>query len=201
MRQAATVGGTRPPETNVSAAPGGRKDAFREEALPHLDALYGMGLRLTGGDEAGAQDLVQTTMLRAFRSWDSYENGTDCRAWLMAILRNAYFSGHRKRQRRPRRAPYDEVAERSVEPEVRGRTPEEAFFLERLDGRITAAIEDLPERFRTPLILCDLQDLSYHEIADELEIPVGTVRSRLHRARRRVKRTLLERAPDLAPSS
>lgn len=171
-----------------------KRDDFGEEALVHLDALYGLALRFAGGDEADAQDLVQETILRAWRSWDSYERGTNCRAWLMTILRHTFIGDFRRRQRRPYPVDYDDAEEWGIWPQLREQDPEGRFFDHVIDDRIVEAIEGLPSKYRVPLVLSDLQGLHYQEIAEELEIPVGTVKSRLHRARRRLQNELYEYA-------
>lgn len=175
----------------------GRKEGFTEEALPHLDRLYGRALQLTGGDEARSKDLVQTTMLRAYRAWDSYENGTDCKAWLMTILRNAFLNRGSRRSRRPDRVNFEDLAERAPEPTLRTGDPERAFWAERLDADVARAIEELPEQFRTVLVLADLHDRSYPEIASSLDIPLGTVKSRVHRARTRIEDALRDYAREM----
>lgn len=179
-----------PPSGAVSA----KRESFEAEALVHLDALYGLALRLTGGDEAEAQDLVQESILRALRSWDSYELGTNCRAWLMTILRNTFINDFRRRQRHPSPVDYDDVEERPIWPQLREEDPEAGFFDRIVDDRIVEAIEGLPEEFRIPLVLSDLEGLGYREIADQLDIPIGTVKSRLYRGRRRLQHELYEYA-------
>lgn len=171
-----------------------KRSEFEEEALVHLDALYGRALRLTGGDEARSEDLVQDTVLKAWRAWDSYETGTNCRAWLLTILRNAFINEFRSRKSRPDPVDYDDIAERPSSSQLREEDPEGAFFEQLVDDRIVEAIEALPDTFRVPLVLSDLEGLSYGEIAAQLDIPVGTVKSRLHRARGRLKEELYEYA-------
>lgn len=174
-----------------------RTQEFESEALPHLDALYGLALRLTGGDESAAQDLVQETMLRAYRAWDSFELGSNCRSWLMTILRNTFINDYRKRKTRPASVNYDEVAERPVFMDANDADPEGRFFTRIIDREVISAIERLPVDFRIPLVLADVEGLGYQEIADLLEVPVGTVKSRLFRARRRLQRELYEYAIEM----
>lgn len=171
-----------------------KRSEFEEEALVHLDALYGRALRLTGGDEARSEDLVQETVLKAWRAWDSYETGTNCRAWLLTILRNAFINDFRSRKSRPDPVDYDDIAERPSSSQLREEDPEGAFFEQLVDDRIVEAIEALSDTFRVPLVLSDLEGLSYGEIAEQLDIPVGTVKSRLHRARGRLKEELYDYA-------
>lgn len=171
-----------------------KRSEFEEEALVHLDALYGRALRLTGGDEARSEDLVQETVLKAWRAWDTYESGTNCKAWLMTILRNSFMNEFRRRKNRPAPVDYDDVEERPVWSQLHQEDPAGEFFDRIVDDRVVEAIEGLPETFRVPLVLSDLEGLSYDEIAEQLEVPVGTVKSRLHRARRRLQGELYEYA-------
>lgn len=173
-----------------------RRESFEREGLVHMDDLHGLALRLTGGDEARSEDLVQTTYLRAWRRWDRYEAGTNCRAWLMTILRNTFINEYHARGRRPTSVDYDDVKERSVFEGLGVDDPEARFFENLVDDRITRAIEDLPEEFRLPLVLSDLEGLSYPEIAETLELPLGTVKSRLFRARRRLQGELYDYAKE-----
>lgn len=173
------------------ARPGeAKRSAFEREALAHLDTLFGLALRLTGGDEARSEDLVQEAILRAWKSWDSYREGTNCRAWLMTILRNEFISSFRRSKRRPARVEFAEVEERSVFMDVGEEDPEGEFFERIVDDAVTEAIQALPDEFRIPLILSDLEGFGYQEIAEMVDIPVGTVKSRLFRARRRLQRQL-----------
>lgn len=176
-----------------------KRAEFEAEALVHLGALRGLALRLTGGDGARSDDLVQEAVLRAFRSWDRYETGTNCRAWLMTILRNAFLSEFRKRRARPSSVGLDEASqmpEEPVFPRLRDEVedPEEAFFGRLIDREVVEAIESLEAEFRVPLVLSDLEGMSYREVAEVLDVPVGTVKSRLFRARRRLQNRLYEYA-------
>jgi RNA polymerase sigma-70 factor (ECF subfamily) len=175
-----------------------RLRSFEEEALPHLDAVYRFALRLTGAT-ADAEDLVQETFLRAYRSWDQYTPGTSAKSWLFTICRNTFLR-QRERERR-----HDEVVERAVRegdgPSVPGgelplfmpaaqSDPEGELFREMIDESILNAIERLPPDFRDAVVLSDLEGLSYAEIASVLDIPVGTVKSRLFRGRRLLQQEL-----------
>lgn len=174
-----------------------KREEFRREALVHLDALYGLGLRLTGGDESAAEDLVQETVLKAYRAWGDYQVGTNCRAWLMTILRNTFIGEFRKEKRRPDPVEYDEAGDRSVFRELGDADPETDFFDRLVDREVVEAIEELEDAFRVPLVLADLEGLSYQAIADELGVPVGTVKSRLFRARRRLQEKLYAYAREM----
>jgi len=189
------------PVAGADAAPAdgaarAKRREFRDEALPHLDLLFGLAIRWTGGEEDRAEDLVQETMFRAYRAWDTYENGTNCRAWLRQILRNALINDHRKRKRRDdRKTEYEENRHPpGLDEERTPATPSEHFFFRHLDDEVRAAIDALPDRFRAVLVLCDLMDHKYREAAEALEIPEGTVKSRLFRARRRLRRRLSDYA-------
>lgn len=175
----------------------GKRERFEREALPHLEALFGLALRLTGGDEAQSEDLVQETILQAWQSWDSYEEGTHCRAWLMTILRNKFINVYRRRRRRPPEVEFAEFEERSVFLDVVEDDPEGAFFDRLVDERVIEAIQGLPEEFRVPLVLSDLEGFRYQKIAEMMNIPVGTVKSRLFRARRRLQRQLYDYAREM----
>lgn len=170
---------------------------FEDEALVHLDALYGLARRLTGGDAARAEDLVQETVLKAFRAWDDFELGTNCRAWLMTILRNTFINQFRRRRRRPAPVEFEEVQDRSVFEETKDVDPEGSFFDRIIDEEVVAAIDQLPAEFRIPVVLSDLEGLNYREIADIMEIPVGTVKSRLFRARKRLQKKLYSYAREM----
>ena len=170
---------------------------FEHEALPHLDALFGLALRLTGGDEARSEDLVQDAILKAYRSWDRFETGTNCRAWLMTILRNTFINEFRRVKSRPTSVEFEEIAERPPADTLFEADPEGQIFERIIDDEVIAAIEELPDDFRIPIVLSDIEGLAYQEIADLLEIPVGTVKSRLFRARKRLQERLYEYAVEM----
>ena len=170
------------------AAPG-----FEEEALPHLDSLYRMALRLTA-DPSRAEDLVQETMLKAYRAWGQYQSGTNARAWLLTILRNTFINEYRRRKREPVPVDIDAVEPYAIYRDVEQADPEGAFFDQIVDERVLAAIDELPPEFREVLALSDLENLSYAEIASTLGIPIGTVKSRLFRARRQLQTSLYSHA-------
>jgi len=159
---------------------------FEKEAVPHLDAVYNFALRMTG-DEDDADDLVQETYLKAFRFFDKFEKGTNCKAWLFRILKNSFINDYRKTTKEPKKVDYDDVQnfyENIKADEVETQHYEEDAFSNLLDDEISKAISELPEDFRTVVILSDIEGFTYEEIADFVDIPVGTVRSRLHRARK-----------------
>ena len=165
------------------------KEGFAEEALPWLDAVYRFALRLTHGDPNAAEDLVQETFLRAYRSWHRFELGTNAKSWLFTICRNTYL--HERSRLRTQRersvADFERRADESAADTAFQPTswnPERDFFRRWIHDEVIGAIDELPEPFRDVLALSDLGDLQYAEIAEVLGIPVGTVKSRLFRARR-----------------
>lgn len=174
-----------------------KKAQFEAEAVVHLDALFGLALRLTGGDEARAQDLVQESVLKAYRAWGDFELGTNCRAWLMTILRNTFINEFRRAQRRPSSVDFDEVAERPLFESLQEEDPEGRFFDRLIDEEVIGAIDALPDDFRLPVVLSDLEGLSYQEISEIMGIPVGTVKSRLFRARKRLQQKLYDYAREM----
>jgi RNA polymerase sigma-70 factor (ECF subfamily) len=169
---------------------------FEEEALVHLDSLYSVALRLTG-NASDAEDLVQDTVTKAFRAWDKYERGTNCRAWLVTILRNTFINQFRKQSKRPAAVEFEAVQDTSVFESVQDRDPAGSFFRFIVDDEVKRAIQELPEEFRIPVVLSDVEGLSYAEIAEVLELPVGTVKSRLFRGRRRLQQRLYEYALEM----
>ncbi|TFG66883.1 MAG: sigma-70 family RNA polymerase sigma factor [Gemmatimonadales bacterium] len=170
---------------------------FEREAIPHLDALYGLALRLTGGDQSRSEDLVQDAILKAYRSWDRFETGTNCRAWLMTILRNTFINEFRRVKSRPTDVEFEEVADRLPADTLFEADPEGQVFERIIDDQVIAAIEELPDDFRISIVLSDIEGLAYQEIADLLEIPIGTVKSRLFRARKRLQVRLYEYAVEM----
>ena len=174
---------------------------FAEEALPWLDTVYPFALRLTRGDQDAADDLVQETFMNAYRSWHTFERGSNARSWLFTICRNAFLRGrHRSGAKREVPASPLGTSEEGlgIGPAFGDQPmdPEGAFFHEALDDEVVQAIDALPEEFREVLVLSDLGDLTYGEIARVLDVPNGTVKSRLFRARRLLQERLLEFARD-----
>lgn len=170
------------PSPEVSPPRDDKRVSFEREALVHLDALYRVALRLSG-NAADADDLVQETMLKAYRAWDQYQQGTNAKAWLLTILRHAFINEYRRRTRHPETVDVDTIEPFAVFPEVQDEDPQGAFFDRIVDDEVLRAIDQLPDAFRETLVLSDVEGLSYQEIAGVLEIPVGTVKSRLFRAR------------------
>jgi len=173
-----------------------RRD-FETEALVHLDALFGLALRLTGGDEPRAEDLVQDAILKAFRSWGSFQAGTNCRAWLMTILRNTFINEFRRQKKRPAQVDFEQAAERPTFEGLFEADPEGHIFDRIMDDEVIGAIDELPEEFRVTVVLADLEGLSYQEVSELMGIPVGTVKSRLFRARKRLQERLYDYAVEM----
>lgn len=172
-------------------------EQVREEAISYIDALYRTALRMTG-NPADAEDLVQETYLRAFRAIDQFKPGTNLRAWLFKIQTNAFINEYRKRTRRPRNTPLDDVeeyylyshlVESGVQPSPS--ITEDEILAQIDDAEVFQALDELPENFRQVVLLADVEGFAYREIAEILDVPVGTVMSRLHRARKRLKERLL----------
>ncbi len=162
-----------------------KQKAFEHEALAHIDLLYRLGMRLTG-NAADADDLVQETYLRAYRFWDRYDQGTNIRAWLSRILKNSFISSYRKESKERDVVEYSEMTntESANHGDSEANDLQESMFNNLLDDDVSSAVSGLDEEFRTAVILCDIEGLTYEEIADFLGCPVGTVRSRLHRGRK-----------------
>ena len=173
------------------------RECLQQEALSHIDSLYRTAVRMTR-NPPDAEDLVQETYLRAFRSIDRFTPGTNLRAWLFKIMTNAFINEYRKRTRQPRNTSLDDVEEyyvyahlidSGIQPESRG--PEEEVLAGITDDNVVVALESLSDDFRQVVLLADVEGFAYREIADILDIPIGTVMSRLHRARRRLQRLLV----------
>ena len=173
---------------------------FEEEALELSDQVYAVARRLTGSREE-AEDLVQEAYARAFRAWRSFQPGTNLRAWLFRILTNLNIDRGRKIQRSPDTQPLEEndyfLYNRLEESSTGDGTNDERKVVERLSqNEAVTALADLPHDFRDVVLLVDLADFTYSDAAQILDIPIGTVMSRLHRGRRMLKRSLAETAVD-----
>jgi RNA polymerase sigma-70 factor (ECF subfamily) len=169
---------------------------FESEALPHLDTVYRVALRLSGNEQQ-AEDLAQETMLKAYRSWHQYRRGTNVRAWLLTILRHTFINEYRKARRVGREIDISDIEPYTVFRDVQEADPEGRFFDQIVDRQITDAIEALPDEFRETLILSDIEGLPYAEIAEITEVPVGTVKSRLFRARHALQKELYDYAVEM----
>ena len=180
----------------ATVAPG-----FEELLVGVLDQAYGTALRLTG-NPADAEDLIQDTALLAHRGFGGFRAGSNFRAWFYRILLNRFYSTHRSRRRTPPQVSLDEAPELALYFQARdsgllaGGDPA-AALVDRLDGELIAqALDALPDDYRAAAALYFMQDMSYQEIADVLEVPIGTIRSRLHRARRMLQKVLWQLAEE-----
>jgi RNA polymerase sigma-70 factor, ECF subfamily len=173
-----------------------RQAAFERDALPLLDTVYRVALRLTG-NSADADDLVQETMLRAFRSWHQFEPGTNLKGWLLTILRNTHINEYRRRQHRPETVDIEPFEQTTVFSDVQERDPAGRFFEQIVDDEVLRAIDQLPEEFREVVVLSDVEGLTYKEIADVVKTPIGTVKSRLFRGRRMLQAKLYDYAVEM----
>ncbi|HEV3473431.1 MAG TPA: sigma-70 family RNA polymerase sigma factor [Actinomycetota bacterium] len=177
------------------------KRRFQADALPLLDSLYGGALRMTR-NPADAEDLVQETMMRAYRSFDRFEAGTNLKAWLYRIMTNAYINTYRKKQREPKKVSSEDVEDFDLYQELKDHdpmwdaTPENLVLNSLVDSDILEAIDDLPEQFRLAVVLSDIEGFSYAEMAEIMDVPLGTVMSRLHRGRKALQKRLWEIARD-----
>lgn len=169
---------------------------FDQEFMPHIDSMYNFALKLTL-DSEDANDLVQETYLKAFRFISSFERGTNAKAWLFRILKNSFINEYRKKSKRPAQVDYNEVenfynsddVDHSATVDLRSETVQD-----RIGDEVATALNSLAVDFRIVIILCDLEGFTYEEISKILDIPIGTVRSRLHRARNLLKESLVSYA-------
>ncbi len=178
------------PRANYTQAE--KERIFNEEFLPHIDSMYNFGYRLTF-DEDDAKDLVQDTYLKAYRFIKSFERGTNAKAWLFRILKNSFINDFRKKSKEPSKVDYQEVetfynsedVDKTITSDLRVDAVQDM-----IGDEISNALNSLDVDFRTVIILCDLEGFKYDEMAKILDIPIGTVRSRLHRARNLLKEKL-----------
>jgi len=163
---------------------------FDEEFMPHINSMYNFAFRLTM-DEDDANDLVQDTYLKAFRFINSFQKGTNAKAWLFRILKNSFINDYRKKSKEPAKVDYQEVETfyNSEDAEADNITPDlrSESLSEMIGDEVANALNSLAVDFRTVIILCDIEGFTYEEMAKILDIPIGTVRSRLHRARNLLK--------------
>ena len=181
---------------------------FVEQASPLMDGLYGAALRMTR-NPADAEDLVQETYLKAYRAFGSFQQGTNLKAWLYRILTNTYINTYRAKKRRPDETDLEEVEDLylyrrlgGLEGATAGRSAEEELLDHITDSEVKDALEALPEQFRMAVLLADVEGFAYKEIAEILDIPIGTVMSRLHRGRKAMQKQLYEfgRERNLVPA-
>lgn len=166
----------RPPNQTVSQLLRKRQVEFEAEAIPHKDILYNFALRTTG-DKDDALDLLQETFMKAFRFWDKYEKGTNIRAWLFRIMKNSYINRYRKETREPGMVDYDDVEnfyDSIRDDSTDSNDLQKRMYSNMLSDEVTEALQSLPEDFRTVVILCDIEGLTYDEIAEFLNCPIGS---------------------------
>ena len=173
---------------------------FADQAMPFMSSLYSAALRMTR-NAADAEDLVQETYLRAYRGFGSFEEGTNLRAWLYRILTNAFINRYRAKQRRPDERNLEDVEDLflyrrlgALEQAMASRSAEDELMDWFTDDEVKDALEALPEQFRIAVYLADVEGFSYKEIAEILDIPIGTVMSRLHRGRKALQKRLFDYA-------
>ncbi len=173
---------------------------FEIEFYPHADALFNFAFNLTHNEE-DASDLVQETYMKAYRFIDKYIEGTNAKAWLFKILKNGFINQYRKKSKRPKKVDYEEIVSYHDEEEGSKLSSyidmREEIYQNMMGDEVTLAINTLPVDFRTVILLCDIEGFTYEEISKIIDIPIGTVRSRLHRARNMLKEKLTTYAESL----
>jgi RNA polymerase sigma-70 factor, ECF subfamily len=174
------------------------RSEFVEQAMPYMSALYAAALRMTR-NAAEAEDLVQETYLRAYRGFEGFQQGTNLKAWLYRILTNTYINMYRAKKRRPEQSELDDVEDLylyrrlgGLEAAAAGRSAEDELLDYFTEHEVATAVEELPEQFRIAVLLADVEGFSYKEIAEILDIPIGTVMSRLHRGRKSLQKKLYD---------
>jgi len=170
-----------------------RRKRFEDEALPHLDALYSMAIRLARNPD-DANDLLQETVLRAYRFFHQFESGTNCRAWMLTILFNNFRNGYRKSSREQPASSADEferkVDAESLRTDPAGSNPEALLAGRGMEGEVETALASLPEEFRQAVLLVDVEELSYQEVSGVLNVAIGTIKSRVSRGRAMLRERL-----------
>ena len=169
---------------------------FAEDAMPLMDGLYSAAMRMTR-NAADAEDLVQETYLKAFNAYERFEAGTNLKAWMYRILTNSYINAYRKKQRRPDESDIGDIEDLylyrrlgGAESAVLSRSAEDELLEMFGEDEVKLALEDLPEHYRMPILLADVEGFAYKEIAEILDVPIGTVMSRLHRGRKQLQKRL-----------
>jgi RNA polymerase sigma-70 factor (ECF subfamily) len=174
--------------------------SFAEQAMPYMSALYAAAMRMTR-NPADAEDLLQETYLRAYRGFEGFREGTNLKAWLYRILTNTFINTYRAKKRRPDQVELDDVEDfflyrrlGGLEAADAARTTETEVLESIPDSEVKEALESIPEQFRMAVILADVEGFSYKEIAEILDVPIGTVMSRIHRGRRALQQKLWDYA-------
>ncbi|HUP70507.1 MAG TPA: sigma-70 family RNA polymerase sigma factor [Acidimicrobiales bacterium] len=182
----------------ATPAPTAVQALFVEQAMEHMPSLYSAALRMTR-NPADAEDLVQETYLKAYRSFASFQQGTNLKAWLYRILTNTFINSYRAKKRRPEQTDVDDVEELflyrrlgGLEAAAAGRSAEDEVLESFTESEVKEALEALPDQFRMAVLLADVEGFSYKEIATILDVPIGTVMSRLHRGRRALQKALFD---------
>ena len=180
----------------------GAREDFTNDAMQYAPQLFATALRMTR-NKADAEDLVQETFLKGWRAFDSYQQGTNLRAWLFRIMTNTFINKYNSQQRRPQETELDEVEELflfrrmgAFDQSKMNQSAEDQMLELFTDEEVKNAIESLPETFRIPVLLSDVEGFSYKEIAEMIEVPIGTVMSRLHRGRKAMQKMLYEYAKE-----
>ncbi len=178
------------------------RENFSADVMQYAPQLFSTAVRMTR-NRADAEDLVQETYLKAWRAFDSYEQGTNLRAWLFRIMTNTYINKYNAKLRRPDETELDDVEELylfrrmgAFDQSKMSASAEDQMFELFTDDEVKSAIEDLPESFRLPVLLSDVEGFSYKEISEMLDVPIGTVMSRLHRGRKTMHKRLYQYAKD-----
>jgi RNA polymerase sigma-70 factor, ECF subfamily len=171
---------------------------FADLAMEHMSSLYTAALRMTR-NPSDAEDLVQETYLKAYRAFGTFQEGTNLKAWLYKILTNTFINSYRAKKRRPEQSELDDVEDLylyrrlgGLEAAAAGRSAEEEVLEHFTESDVKAAVESLPEQFRMAVLLADVEGFSYKEIAEILDVPIGTVMSRLHRGRKALQKALFD---------
>jgi RNA polymerase sigma-70 factor (ECF subfamily) len=173
-------------DINLSELEIEKQKKFENETVPHQDALYNYALKIARNAD-DAQDLLQETYYKAFKNYHQFENGTNSKAWMFMILKNTFINNYRKIKREPAKLDYDEIEdiyENIKSDQAKDNNLDLDFYNDLLDDDLSAALSKIPSKMKEVFLLCDLEGYTYEEIAEITDIPIGTVRSRLHRARK-----------------
>lgn len=175
-------------------SPAEKQETFETEFLPHIDSLYNFGFYLTN-DEDEAKDLLQETYLRAYKYINYYQKGTNAKAWLLRILKNTFINDYRKKSKRPVHLSFEDFYTGDDSEDTGFIDLRQEVFDSLIGDEVSHALNALPVDYRLIILLCDIEGFKYEEIAKIINVPIGTVRSRLHRARNMLKEKLKHYAP------